>query len=114
MSDRMPHFWRSSPMWYGVALGVAIATESLRLHLPWRWGAVHWLITFLPAIMASAWWGGFGPGVVSTVASALLVAYFDLPPRFSFRVEDASELIGLVALVGIGLVVSVLARKDRR
>jgi len=110
----MTRLWQSSPAWYGVALVSAVATESLRLHFFWGLATVHWLITCIPAILAGAWGGGFGPGVVSTVASAALVAYFDLPPRFSFRVEDPSDLIGLMALIGIGLVVSVLARHDHR
>jgi K+-sensing histidine kinase KdpD len=89
------------------------ATEALNAYLSSQWEAPHWLIMFLPAVMMSAWLGGLGPGLVSTVASALAVLYFELPPRLSFRVEDAAELVGVVVLIWIGLVLSFLARKDR-
>jgi K+-sensing histidine kinase KdpD len=89
------------------------AAEALKVYLSWQWEAPHWLIMFLPAVMVSASLGGFGPGLVSTVASALVVLYLELPPRLSFRVEDAAELVGVGVLIGIGSVLSFLARKDR-
>lgn len=37
-------------------------------------------LIFLPAIILSAWYGGFYPGVVTTVITALEMDYFFLPP----------------------------------
>jgi K+-sensing histidine kinase KdpD len=114
MSSGVTHVRASTFLYYGLALGFVAAAEALKICLSWEWAAPHWLITFLPAITASAWVGGCAPGLVSTAASALVVMYLELPPKHSLRVEDAAELIGVVVLVGIGLVVSVLARKERR
>jgi K+-sensing histidine kinase KdpD len=109
----MKHAAPSSFLWYGFAVGLVAAAEAFRTYVSSRWEMPHWLIIFIPVVMASAWFGGLGPGLVSTVASALVVMYVELPPRLSIRVEDASELIGVVLLIGIGVVLSVLARKDR-
>jgi K+-sensing histidine kinase KdpD len=97
---------------YGAAVGLPGAMEALRIAFLREWAVPHWLVMFLPAVMASATWGGLGPGLVSTVASVLIVMYFELPPRLSLRVEDVAELLGVVVLAGIGLVLSVLARRD--
>jgi len=105
---------RSSLLSYGFALGLVLLAEALRIYLSSRWEPYHWLIVFIPVVMASAWLGGLGPGLVSTIASALIVMYLELPPKLSLRVEDTSELIGVILLIGIGAVLSVLARKDRR
>jgi len=34
------------------------------------------LITFYPAIVASAWFGGFGPGLTTTLLSAVIAEHF--------------------------------------
>ena len=113
MSCRMTHPRLSTLLHYGIALGLPATAEALKVLLSWYWVAPHWLIMFLPVVMVSAWAGGLGPGLVSSVASVLIVTYFELPPKLSFRVEDAAELIGVVVLAGIGLVLSVLARRVR-
>src|SRR5687768_6265926 len=38
------------------------------------------LITFYPAVLLSAWFGGLWPGVVATILSTLLVDYVWLAP----------------------------------
>jgi PAS domain S-box-containing protein len=42
---------------------------------------------FICAIMFSAWLGGFRPGLLATVLSALAFAYYFLPPIYSLAVE---------------------------
>ena len=66
------------------------------------------LTTFYPAIMVSAWFGGFRPGAAATILSALIVDYFWLEPIRSFRIARPGDVVALVVFVGIGGVISIL------
>jgi C4-dicarboxylate-specific signal transduction histidine kinase len=44
-------------------------------------------VFFYTAVVASAWFGGKWPGGLAVILSALLVAYFFLPPIHSFKVN---------------------------
>jgi two-component system sensor kinase FixL len=59
---------------------------------------------FFPAILVASWYGGFGPGVLATVLSALAALEFFLPPDglAIASVDDAISL-GLFAAIGIAI-----------
>jgi K+-sensing histidine kinase KdpD len=63
---------RSTLLGYGIAVAATIVPILLTI-LVYRFlpGAVSMI--FLIAILASAWWGGYGPGAVTTLLSAFLV-----------------------------------------
>lgn len=67
---------------------------------------------FLGAVFFSAWFGGFGPGILSTALSALSMSYFLMPPfnAFSFAPVD---LVRLIVFGGMGLIVSSMSSKLR-
>jgi len=44
---------------------------------------------FICAVMFSAWFGGFRPGLLATVLSILAFKYYFVPPIYSFAVETA-------------------------
>jgi PAS domain S-box-containing protein len=44
---------------------------------------------FICAVMFSAWFGGFRPGLLATVLSVLAFQYYFVPPIYSFAVETA-------------------------
>ncbi|MGZ3416185.1 MAG: DUF4118 domain-containing protein, partial [Isosphaeraceae bacterium] len=52
-------------------------------------------LLFYPAVMLSATLYGLGPGLLATAVSALLVAYFMLPPD-GLAVGSPVALLGLV------------------
>jgi PAS domain S-box-containing protein len=68
----------------------------------------------LPAIMAVAWYGGLGPGLLATALGALEAAYLFFDPRFSLRVEDAAELFSLVVFGFLGTAISILCDRLQR
>ncbi len=80
--------WLKHPLFanYGVPLlsvGAAlIISRWLDLYLT---GAPVSL--FICAVMSSAWFGGFKPGLVATVLSLLAFQYYFVPPIYSFAVE---------------------------
>src|SRR5579871_2678717 len=83
----------------GVATVIAATLATFAID-PWMKDSVS--ILFFPAVIVSAIYGGYGPALVSTVLSTLSLAYFFVPPRFSFDigVDDAIRLsvFGVVAL----------------
>jgi len=71
---------------YGVPVLSVVATVLV----------AHWLDLYLKAapvslficaVMFSAWFGGFGPGLVATVLSILAFQYYFVPPIYSIAVE---------------------------
>src|SRR5690349_18000825 len=79
---------------YGIAaLAVALATLV-------RWTVADYamegipFITYYPAIIITTLLGGFWPGVLATVASALIAWFVFIPPAFTFAL-DAHQAISL-------------------
>jgi PAS domain S-box-containing protein len=62
---------------------------------------------FLAAVMVSSWYGGFNPGLLATFLSAIVCAYFLLPPFYSLAVTGFS-VIGLVQFVLVAVLISSL------
>ncbi|HTX71507.1 MAG TPA: PAS domain S-box protein, partial [Rectinemataceae bacterium] len=81
----------------------AIAVALRATVLTSLWGAKLPLITYYPAILASAWLGGFGPGLLATFLSATAAAFLwlSLPRR-----PDLGDVVGLLTFVAIGWLMS--------
>ena len=58
---------------------------------------------FYAAVAASAWWGGFGPGLLATLLASLAARYFFLVPRYSLTVYSSinAARIALFMIEGI-------------
>src|SRR5947209_2005408 len=52
---------------------------------------------------------GVGPSVIATIAGALLLTFFILPPAFSLLVAQAENVIRVCLYLVVGLAISVLA-----
>jgi signal transduction histidine kinase/CheY-like chemotaxis protein len=76
-------------------------------------GAELPLLFMWPAVLVSAWWGGFGPGLLATILSALAECYFVLEPRNSFQVSNPAIQVGLILFVPLGVAVSLLVERLR-
>jgi K+-sensing histidine kinase KdpD len=90
---------------YGIAVAAAIGAIALRDAMTPIWGLKLPLITFYPAIIISAWLGGLGPGVITTLLCAISATYLWLPPLKSFQAKEFGDVVGLSVFVGIGLLV---------
>jgi PAS domain S-box-containing protein len=64
------------------------------------------LLPFVLAVMAAAWRGGFGPGVLATVLSALVEIYFFVPPERSLLIVSQAYALTSLLFVIIGITVS--------
>src|SRR5258705_13099547 len=66
---------------YGVALLATAVSLSVRWPLRTVLGDRSLYAIFFPAVMIAAYLGGFGPGLLATLLSALAVMYFFLEPH---------------------------------
>jgi two-component sensor histidine kinase len=72
-----------------VSVGVAVA---LRLAIdPYVVGVPY--VTFFPAVIITALVSGLGAGLLCLVLSVGAVAFFMLPPRFSFHIENLHDVL---------------------
>jgi PAS domain S-box-containing protein len=92
---------RSTLLRYGVAvLSVALAIVlmmglgPLAPRMPFAF--------FFAAVMLSSWFGGFGPGLLTTLLGAIASAFFFVPPRYSFRIGlEGSLQLGVFLIVAL-------------
>jgi PAS domain S-box-containing protein len=105
----------SAPARYGIAVASVGVAAVLRLLLgPSLEVFDQPFITFYPAVMVSAWFGGFGPGLLVTTASALIADYFWIPPIHSVFVGKSSDIAAMLLFVTIGAFISFLNEAWRR
>jgi two-component sensor histidine kinase len=88
----------------GVLLAVAAQLSRLPLDPPTQIP----YITYVPFMAIGCWFGGFGPGLLTTALCVLESLYFATPPVGSFRVSLPQYWLGLGTLTLSGLVKSVL------
>jgi len=97
---------RSQLQRYSVAvLAVVVALLLTQLLRPLLKPSLYPL--FLAAVMVSSWYGGIGPGLVTTALAALACAYFFIPPLYSLAI-NGYDIIALLQFVLVALLISVL------
>lgn len=72
-------------------------------------GLASCALLFLLPVLYGATRGGLGPGLLAALAGAGAYNFFLLPPRFTFRVHQLDNLVGVFVLVAVALVTSRLA-----
>jgi PAS domain S-box-containing protein len=97
---------------YVAAIALALAAQVVRipLHPP----TIIPFITYAPFIIVSAYFGGFGPGLITTILCIIEVVYFAIEPLGSFAVANPTNWIGVGAIAFTGIVASVLVERSKR
>jgi PAS domain S-box-containing protein len=72
-----------------------------------------WLL-FFPAIAFAGWFGGLGPGLVTTGLCALVGTYVWLPSVYSSATATTREMVSVAVFCLVGLILSVLNEALRR
>lgn len=96
----------------------SVAAFSVLLFFGLREFAQPWLglkvpyLQFYPAVLLAAWFGGFGPGLLATVLSGILAAYFYLPP-VGLAIVDRVDWISLAIFLATGVAIAVLNGRIR-
>ena len=62
-------------------------------------GDVAPFLPFILAVMIAAWYGGWKPGLLATLLSALTSVYLFVPPYSSFRIVNVKEGAGLAVFL---------------
>jgi PAS domain S-box-containing protein len=101
-------------VYYGLALACTVAAAALRYWLSQSFGATFAYLTFYPAIVVVAMFGGFGPGLLATLLSAIFIDYLFLPPSGSLEIRRVSDSVGMVLFSIAGLGISGIAAVMRR
>ena len=100
---------------YIAAVAAVGAGLLLRLALTaWVGTGLPTYITFYPAVMVVALLAGFGPGLVATVTTVLVVDYWLLPPINQFGVTNPTDAVGLGLFLCMGIFMSLVAEGYRR
>jgi PAS domain S-box-containing protein len=115
-----PTFWKPTslpphtrPLRYLIAIAITAAVLTLRYVAgPWLGTAVP-LMLLLAAPVLAAFYGGFGPGLMSTLLAGLIGVVFFVPPIGALP-ANAADWLRLVVFIGIGTLVSwALAARHR-
>jgi len=120
LSDRSGHMSGSSlPPWTNprvirkYAIPVLSVTAALILS---QWPVLHLEAApaslFFCAVMVSAWFGGFGPGLLATSLSTLVFYYYFLSPMHSLSAKP-EEIPRLIVFAVSALVVGTLSAAQR-
>src|SRR5437870_12260908 len=97
---------RSRLVPYGVAVLATAASLLIRWPLRPVLGEAVPHMTFFPAVMIAAYFGGFGPGLLATILSALAANYFLTKQLASLRVSSENDVAALILFVLVGTIIS--------
>ncbi len=96
------HRLRAPLMSYGAAVLLTMLALLLRLLLAPLLGDRALLLLFFVPVVLSAWYGGFGPGLLAIALSVLAGAYFILPSPYAFLTDRSNlVMVGLFVLQGL-------------
>ncbi|HEY6364460.1 MAG TPA: PAS domain S-box protein [Candidatus Binatia bacterium] len=71
-------------------------------------------ILFYPAVVLAAWFGGLGPGLLTTALSVFIAWYAFMPPAYSFALSDPTGLTQLSIFLFASAMISFLAQSLHR
>lgn len=88
---------------YCVAVGSIILAFFIRVFLDPLFGEGYPYITFIIAIMFTAWHGTLGPSLLAVVLGFMATNYFFLYPRGSLEVHGLGAQVGMALYLVVGL-----------
>src|SRR5260370_39037963 len=101
-----------------VAYGVAVLAPAVSLLVRWPlWPVLGDAVphmTFFPAVMIAAYFGGFGPGLLDTILSAVAANYLIPQQLPSFQATRVNEVAALILFVLVGSIISGLSESMHR
>jgi PAS domain S-box-containing protein len=106
---------RSQLLIYGAVGAATVIATFLRLALTPLIGPTSVpFITFFPAVLFSAWYGGFRAGLLSILLSVVIADYFFVSPVGAFYPFSPGDGMALVTFVVVGLGIALLSHSQRR
>ena len=93
---------------YIVAVVATLLVLGLRVALNDVLAEQARLMPFVLAVMAAAWCGGLGPGLLATALAALLGVLFIVPPALSLWIDTVADAVNAGIFIAIGITISFL------
>jgi two-component system CheB/CheR fusion protein len=93
---------------YAVAIVGCTVVLLIRIALSDALAEQARLMPFVIAVMAAAWWGGLGPGILATLLSTFLGILFIVPPANSLEIVSLADAVNATIFVFLGLSISFL------
>ncbi|MEH2128797.1 ATP-binding protein [Nostoc sp.] len=92
---------------YGVAIGSTAIATFLSV---WLEPLISQTIGgfFYIAIVASTWYGGFRPGIVTVVLSTLAIDYYLIPPRYQLGINESEDVLRLGIFLLVALIINLV------
>jgi PAS domain S-box-containing protein len=98
---------------YAFAVAIVVLASLVRGWLEEYVGPMPMFITWYPAVLLVASTVGGGPGILTTILSALVADYWFITPA-GFGIASANDIVAIGIFTGTGIFVSVLAERLRR
>ncbi len=108
LTDLSTNSERPALLRYALAVLAVVLAVLVRLPFQPLLGDTTPFLFFFPAIMAAAWYGGLGPGLLATGLSAAAANYWFMPPYFSFAIPHLSGAVQVGVFAGVGVFISLL------
>ncbi len=99
---------------YALVLASIVLTTVIRFGLDPFLGRRGAFIVFFPALVFSAWVGGWGGGLAALVLAAAAAIYFFISPNHTFTVPDSADRVTLLIFIVVGLAVSAISSSQRK
>lgn len=99
---------------YLVAVLAVLAALLLRWPFAPVFGPAVPYITFFPAVLVAAYFGGFLPGLLATALGAAAAVYLVVEPHHPFRLADPADAAGLSLFLLGGAAMSLLCESLHR
>lgn len=95
-----------------VFAGVALST-LVRYNLNPLLGARAAFIIYFPALVFSAWIGGWGGGLTALLLSSLAAIFFFISPHHTLEIATRTDQVTLLVFIIVGLSVSAISSSQR-
>ncbi len=103
----------STALRYGSAIAATVIAALVRAGFDPLLGERFPFVIFIAAVVFAAWYGGFGPSLLSVLLGAILTSVFYLSPRGSFAIEGPVARMGASIFMLVGLAVALMGGSMR-
>src|ERR1700758_2540223 len=101
-----------------LAYSVAVLAPAVSLLIRWPlWPVLGDAVphmTFFPAVMIAAYCGGFGPGLLATILSAIAANFFIPHQDPTLQARHVNEVAALILFLLVGSIISGLSESLHR
>ena len=91
----------------------AVQAATIGTFTIYWWIAPSISLLFFPAVLVRSIYGGYGPGLVATALSTVIIAFLFAPPHYSFDI-GVDDFVGVTVFALIATATAWLSSRRRR